>query len=715
MGDSLVSDGWYRVADLRPRLSTGVAIARQASRSRLWHVLTDPASGRQMRLNQAAYGFAGHCDGSLTVGEIWDLLLTRTKDACPSQEEVLRLIAQLHAGGMMQFDAAPNVAALFAQRDQREQRRQRAWVNPMVVKVRLFNPGPLVDRILPRVRILFTAPALAAIALLVAVGLLICMASFAELRAEAARLLQMPRTLLLFWLCYPPIKALHELAHALTLRRFGGSLRDAGVTLMFFTPAPYVDASSASTLQGRGQRALVSGAGILLELVLAALAAIAWTLFEPGLLRDLALVVLTICGISTLAVNGNPLLRFDGYYIATDLLDLPNLALRSNAWWAMHIRRLFQGGSGDPAPALADGELKWLVFYAPAALLYRAVLMVTLVLWAGGKSWLLGVVLVIGLGGWLAYRLWMSMRVLAGAGQPASARWRASVALATLAAFALLLFGVPVPHHIVAQGVVWPADEAQLRAESAGFVVDVPVRDGRPVVANETVVVLNDPVQAAERDRLQSQLAGNQAREYVALLRDPAQATALAEDVARNQAELARAEQRLERLQIASRVAGRLVLPGDNDLVGSFVQPGRMLGYILAPGPTNVRVALEEPDALLVRQRKLGAQVRFAEAQDQTLPAEFVRETPAATRSLPSAALGDRAGGRLVTDPADKEGTLVRDAVFLVDMAVPGLAQERIGSRAWVRFDVGNEPVGLQILRRARQLLLRHFNPASQA
>ena len=715
MSDSLLSDGWYRVANLRPRLSVGIAIARQASRGRVWHVLTDPASGRQMRLNQAAYGFVGHCDGNLTAGEIWDLLLSGTGDACPSQEEILRLIAQLHAGGMMQFDDVPNVAALFAQRDQREQRKQRAWINPMVIKVRLFNPSRLVDRILPRVRFLFTGPALAAIAALIAVGLLICLASFNQLRTEVASLLQMPRTVLLFWLCYPPIKALHELAHALTLRRFGGSLRNAGITLMFFTPAPYVDASSASTLQSRARRAAVSGAGIVLELALAALAVIAWFLFEPGLMRDLALVVLMICGVSTLVVNGNPLLRFDGYYIATDLLDLPNLALRSNAWWAMQIRRMFLGSDRAAVPAFAEGELKWLVIYAPASLVYRAILMVTLVLWAGSKSWLLGTALATGLCAWLAYRLLVSVWALTGNAQAASTKRRSVAALAMAAVFAVLLFGVPVPHHIVAQGVVWPADEAQLRAQSAGFVLEVPVRDGQSVGSGEVVAVLSDPVQVAERDRLQSQLAGNQAREYMALLRDPAQATALAEDIGRNEAELARAEQRLSRLQVASRVAGRVVLPGGNDLIGSFAQSGRMLGYILSPGPTNVRVALEEPDALLVRQRNLGAEVRFVEAQGRTLKAEFAGETPAATRHLPSAALGDRAGGRLATDPADKEGTLAREAVFLVDMAVPALSQERIGSRAWVRFDIGNEPVGLQMARRARQLLLRHFNPASQA
>src|SRR3954462_11602089 len=103
---------------------------------------------------------------------------------------------------------------------------------------------------------------------------------------------------------------------------------------MLLTPAPYVDASAANAFQGARQRAVVSAAGILVELALVALGMLAWTLLAPGLVRDAALVVVLICTISTLVFNANPLLRLDGYYVLCDALQLPNLALRSQAWWS---------------------------------------------------------------------------------------------------------------------------------------------------------------------------------------------------------------------------------------------------------------------------------------------------------------------------------------------------------------------------------------------
>lgn len=715
MTDSLLDEGWYRVSHLRPRLAPGTSVQRQSARGRIWHVLADASSGRQVRLNGPAYQFVGRWDGEHSVNQIWQQLLGEMGDGAPTQPELLRLISQLYAGGMVQFDAAPNLAALFAQRDERVSSKQRAWINPLVIRVRLFNPAGMVNRLLPRLRWLMTLPVLLLWALLVTLGAAVCVIHFGELHADFARLLQAPRTLVIFWLCFPPIKALHELAHALMVRRFGGNLRDAGITLMFFTPAPYVDASSASAFQSRAQRIAVSAAGIIVELCIAALAALLWAAVEPGLVRDVCLVLLMTCGISALAINANPLLRFDGYYIATDALDLPNLAMRSNAWWTMFLRRLVPGAAPAAAPVLASGERKWLVAYAPASLLYRGVLMLTLVLWVGAKSWLLGMALALGLFSWMVMRAVAGLQAVAGSAGAGSRRWSGVGALGAGVVIAvIMLFAVPVPHSVVAQGVVWPPDDAQVRAETAGFVTEVRAVANGNVEPGNVVVALADPNLEAEQARLQSQLAGYQAREYAALLRDPGQASLIAEDIARTEAELARAEQRIAHLEVASKSAGRLILPRADDLAGSFVPAGSMLGYVLPAGDVNVRAALDEGDALLVRNHARGAQVRLAETGGEVVAASIGRDMPAATRILPSASLGDRAGGSFATDPDDKDGTRTQAAVYLVDVTVPKLAQERIGGRAWVRFDLGSEPVGAQVSRRVRQLFLMHFNPTAQ-
>lgn len=716
MAETLLSTAWYRVAGLRPRLAPQLKVMRQPVRDQLWHVLSEAGSGRQLRLNPAAYEFVGRCDGSRSVGELWEMLLEKLGDDAPTQDDILSLLTRLHHSDMVQFDAAPNLAMLFERRARHGRRQRRAWINPFVIRLRLFDPTRLLDRMEPVLRPLFSTAGLWLWAVCVLLGLLACVLNFPALRSELSAHLDSPGTIWLLWLCYPPVKALHELGHALAVRRWGGQVHDAGITLLFFTPAPYVDASSANSFAQRRERAIVSACGIMVELFLAALALAVWLAVEPGMVRNAAFAVLLICSVSTLLFNGNPLMRLDGYYILCDALDLPNLALRSGALWASWWRRLALGSRAAPAGALAAGEFKWLVAYAPLSWAWRIGLLLALVGWAGAKSWLLGWLAAFAVLGWLLVPVLVrATRFVAAAGAGGMRSRAVGLLLLCVGAVALLLFAVPVPGSALARGVIWPPEHAQVRSETGGFVDVLTVEDGQDVQAGEVLLSLSEPTLVAEHDRRVAQLAGHQAQQYQALLADPLRASNLAQDIVRSEAEVARAQEQLSQLQVHSKVAGRLVLPHSRDLPGSFVAQGDLLGYILAPGPANVRAVLAEHEVELVRERARGVEVRLAEAPGVALPGLLAREAPAATRSLPSAALGERFGGPVPTDPADKLGLATLEPVFLLDVTVAEPLAGRIGARVWLRFDLGPEPLGLQWARRLRQLLLKHFNPSGQA
>ena len=140
-----------------------------------------------------------------------------------------------------------------------------------------------------------------------------------------------------------------------------------------------------------------------------------------------------------------------------------------------------------------------------------------------------------------------------------------------------------------------------------------------------------------------------------------------------------------------------------------------MLGYVLGPEPAQVRAVLRDEDLLRVRGRIQSIEVRLADAPAASLPAKLRSETPAATRQLPSAALGDRNGGPVAIDPTDKDGLKTQQPVFLLDVLVPQLGAERIGGRAWVKLELPSEPIGLQAVRVLRQMLVRQFSPTGQA
>ncbi len=244
---------------------------------------------------------------------------------------------------------------------------------------------------------------------------------------------------------------------------------------------PYVDASAAGALRNKWQRALIGAAGMIAELFLAALAMFAWAMLEPGFRPRVAFNTMVVAGISTVLVNGNPLLRFDGYYILADVLEIPDLASRSNKYWG-HLadKHLFRTHGLQPFEA-SKGERRWFLIYAPAAFVARMVMLFGIALVVAQKFSVIGVLIALwSLWSGLGLPLWKMFAHVFTSPQLHRNRKRAvRTTLAGVAVLALLLFVVPMPHHANTQGVVWLPDNAQVRAGSDATIVAVAALEGR--------------------------------------------------------------------------------------------------------------------------------------------------------------------------------------------------------------------------------------------
>ena len=712
MRESLFSPLWYRVAAQSPQLGGDVIVRQQHSRGEPWVVLVGAATGRQCRINHSAYQFVGCCDGQHTVQQIWDALLEDLRDQAPTQDEVIQTLARLAQQGFLEYGGAPDIEARSAQRNRRLAQRRRANVNPLAFRVPLGDPSALLRRLDGVGRVLFQP-----VVFWLWLGAMLAAAAAAAsnwdaLSAHAAATMATPRYLFLAWLLFPLIKALHEMGHALAVRHWGGEVHEAGVSLFVLTPAPYVDASASAGFRRRYQRAGVAAMGIMVELALAAAALLLWLNLQPGLVRDLAFVALFIASVTTVLYNANPLLTFDGYYLLCDALDLPNLGTRSRRYWIHVLQRCVFGSERVTAMDVAPGEGKWLVAYAPLSALYRIILSGSIVLWVGQHSLLLGAIIAVYVAfSVLAMPLLSTVRMVLAAGGARSNGWRPRVVLAGASACVVLsVFALPLPFHTAAWGVVWLPEQARVRPETDGFATGFTAADGEQVVPGQLLLRLEDPTLLAQRARLTAEVLQLSAQRFEALARDTLGALNLQQDMERAQGELRYVEERIAQLDVRSQVAGKLVSPRQQDLIGSFVRCGVTLGYVLDRGAVRVRVAVPERDAALIRESHVGVQVRLAQAIGDPLAATMVRDVPAAGFELPSAALGDRGGGPYATDPADKDGVHTVEPVVLIDLSLPERGLEHVGGRVWVRFDHGAQPLATQLYRRLRQLFLQHFD-----
>ena len=716
MAERLFSDHWYRVEHLKPRLRAHVRLHRHEYRDAVWYVLFDPVNTRSSRFSQATNFLVARLDGTHTVAEIWAAACDTLGDEAPTQDEFIRLLSQLYSSDLLVSDVDTDTDELARRRrkQRRAEMKQKVW-SPLSLKIPLVDPDAFVTRTLPVARPFLGWGGLVVWLAVCLVGVTLAAIHWEALTSNLTDRVLTGSNLMIAALVYPVVKAVHELGHAYMIKKWGGDVREMGVMMIVFMPVPYVDASSAITMRRKRRRMAVSAMGVLAELFLAALAMIVWAAAEPGLTRAVAYNVMLICGVSTILFNGNPLLRFDGYYVLADWLEIPNLATRGNKYVGYLIQRHGFGMRDATDPVTARGERKWLLFYAVASFCYRMVIMAGIVLFVATKFFFLGVILAV----WSVFtQLVVPMAKLTHfvVADPRVGRQRRralKVSGAAIGALVLLALFLPLPYATIADGVIRAPDEAIVRAAATGETVAVLAASQDRVTAGQPILRAEDPLLDARVAVLRTELAEYQARLAMVLAEDPRRADVLREQIAATQADLTEAEETLADLTLRAPADGLLVLPrGGEQMIGAMLSKGDVAAYVLDATDLSARVAVPEARIGLVRDRRSGVDVWPAGPADtDPIPAAFEREVPGGTRQLSSPALGTRGGGAIPVDPGDPDGLRALAQVFEIDVAFsrPG-DRVLVGQRVHVRFDHGTAPLATQAYHAMRQLFLERFS-----
>jgi putative peptide zinc metalloprotease protein len=713
MPESLFSPSWYRVSKLKPRLRGHAHIYRHDYRGEVWYVMQDHAKGRYYRFAPTAYHFIGQMDGERDIQELWERTAERFGDDAPTQNDIVHLLGQLHAADVLLSDVPPDTAELLRRSEKIEtQRRLMNFRSPLALRFPLVDPEKFLARTVRLVRPLFGV--VGALIWLAVVGSAVVLAGvhWPELSRDVVDRVLTAQNLFILWLTYPVVKVLHELGHGYAVKSWGGEVHEMGVMLLVLMPVPYVDASAASEFRAKHRRVIVGAAGILVELFLASLALFLWLNLQPGTLRSMAYNVVLIGSVSTLLFNANPLLRFDGYYIFSDLVDIPNLAQRGLQYLGYAFKRYLFGVEHLEAPHTAPGERFWFVVYSLAAFVYRLFVYFAIVLFIAGKFFFIGIVLAL----WAAVSMVVSplfkgARFLAASPQLREKRTRAVLWIAGLAALAfLILFVLPFPSSTVTEGVVWAPEDSTVRVGTDGFVGRVVALPGTRVQRGDLLIENEDPFLAARVEVVRARLGELESRHDSARASDAVQARIVAEELESVRRELQHAEERVGDLAIRSPADGVFILPGARDLPGRYLRHGQAVGYVVEVTRPTIRVVVPQKKVDLVRQRTRSVEVRFAERVGDPGEARIMREVPEAEEDLPSTTLGAAGGGSIAVDPQEASGTRTFETLFQFDLELlEPVQQVFIGGRVHVRFDHGYEPIAFQAYRSLRQLFLRRF------
>lgn len=688
-------------------------IHRHFYRDEAWYVLQDKIAGRYHRFSPPAYHLISQMDGEHTLQEIWESAVAHLGEDAPTQDETIQLLGQLHAADVLASDVIPNNEELFERhRKINRQKLKQRFMSPLAIKIPLFDPERILNRFASLVSPVFGWIGALVWLLVVGYGLSLVGRHWPELTANVADTVLAPSNLFLIWLLFPLIKAFHEFGHGFATKVWGGEVHEMGIMLLVFMPVPYVDASASSAFRERHRRVIVGAAGMLIEVFIASIAIMVWVNAEPGLVRAVAYNVVLIAGVSTLLFNANPLLRFDGYYILGDLLETPNLGMRSNRYIGYLIQKYVFGMRQATSPATARGEAAWFVFYSIASFLYRAFIMIVIAIFVATKFFFIGALLAI----WAIANVFVIPLIKHAAWvftNPGLGR-RRSRAVTTLAGTAasvlIVMFLFPAPLWTNAEGVIWLPENATVRAGTSCFVERLLVEPGEHVEPGTPLIKCTDEGLIADQKVLQGRKRELEVRHVRELRKDRFKADITRLELDTVKANLARVNERIEELTVRSKTAGELRIPLVEDLPGRFVTQGEILAYVFQPGPVVARVVVPQTDVALVRNRTERVEVLVPGAAYTTFTGRIRREVPGASEQLPSSALGTLGGGQIPVDPREPQGLTAFQKIFQFDVALPDEYQpSNFGGRVFVRMDHGTESIAVQLYWAVRQVFLNQF------
>ncbi len=681
-------------------------------------VVKDPVALKYYRLQPEQYHTLWLLDGKRSLEQIRDELLQKLPTVRLQLTDIQHLVTDLHEKGLVYSERPGQGAALLKKR--RENLKQQA-INTIrsILYIRLpgWDPEPVLQWLYPWVRWAFHPVTVFLTVAFIASAWLFLAIRFDEFRRslpEFYAFFGWPN-LLYLWLTLGAAKILHEFGHGLTCKHFGGECHAMGVMLLVFSPCLYCDVSDSWMLKNKWHRIAIGGAGIYVEVFLSALAIYVWWFTSPGLLHAMALNVFFVTTITTVIWNANPLMRFDGYFMMADFLEIPNLRPKADrllreafAWYCLGIE-------SQEDPFMPDrGRWKFITF-AIAAGLYRWFIVAVIVVFLytvlkpyglqsiGVFLAVTSVVAIVGNMGYNLYQIISAPRI-----DPMSRPKIAITVLVVLSLIAAALL-IPLPLPRSATFIVEPHKVQHVYTAVPGFLEEVFVQPGEHVEQGQLLVRLSNP---EKEDRYRELLAEKKVQEQrvqtFLALDDPAQRALAEQKVEDLEKQIAEYERQLAELEIRAPIAGTVVEPPrqreatleqletrlsswdgtplDRKNIGCYLQERTHLLSIAPDDRFQAILLIDQGDRNDVEVGKTRMRLKFEHLPDRVYEGTLEDISKRHLEFVPEL-LSAKLGGEVptVTDSEGRERLLsiAYQATVLIDEDVPLL---RTGLRGKARF-----------------------------
>jgi putative peptide zinc metalloprotease protein len=684
------------------------------------YVVKDPLGLKYFRFKIEEYFLLQQFDGVHTLQDVKKAFERKYRPQTISIEDLTRFVAQLHEAGIAQIDSSDQAKVLIRRRRKNQWRKfGQFFANILYVKIPIIDPEKLLNWLYPYFRWVFTPyfVTLSVGSMLAAITLVISQWTEFHSKLPEFQSFFNLRTIAYFWCSLAVVKVIHEFGHGLTAKHYGGEVHEMGMLFLVLTPALYCDVTDSWLLPSKWKRIWISAAGIWVECFLASCATFVWWNTEQGLLNSLMMATMFICSVNTIMFNANPLLRYDGYYVMADWLEIPNLRIKSNQFFSYLIQEKVLGLEIPVQSYMPKTRRSLFVTYAIASYLYRWVVTFSICYFLSqflkpyklqSISYGLALGSLIPLVVLPFYQMFKFVRTPGRMRKVKKIRAASFVTAAVVIVAGILL--IPTPLRVQGTLVLTAAKPEEIFAEVPGILKELRVRDGEWVKEGTIIATLSNPEKMRDRVAMQSQVNINMAKALWYGESPSLDARALKKSHDKMAVDLEnvvnKVNDQIGKLNLVAHRDGQVIGLPHPEKVGEYLKPGKPFCEVGDPHKLEAHLILDQGDVNFVKiDRRAWIKVYGdSEATWKSRVAEIAKHT---REEIPPE-LSNLAGGEIATKQDPKSGQAKPiNAVYEVIIPIdnPDLVLQP-GQRGFAKIDGGTYTLGWWLWR----LLTRTFN-----
>lgn len=691
-----------RLRQAQVGLRPDIEVHRHVFRGEVSYVFRDPMTLAVHKLTEADYQLCAVLSEDRPLGEAFELLVAQGSIDREDEESFYQFILSLHALGFLSLPV-PDDQSLYKRRQQKiKAKRSQRLMGFLFMQVPLINPDSFLDRTKHLARWAFTKWALMVWSVVVGSALLLLLKNWGAFFTPIGDVFT-PERLMGMWFSLVVLKVIHEFGHAYACKILGGEVPEIGAYFIAGTPCAYCDCTSSWGFTKRIQRLIVVLAGVYVELFIAALAIFVWAIAPSASVRLIAFDIVVVAGVATVLANLNPLMRFDGYYILSDLLEIPNLRSTAQRRAVALVKRMFVG---VPMPARRTGPAldAFLILFGVLSALYKITIVMGISALLATKFLYLGIGLAVFYGATEFYRVGKSVGNYLIHSEEANAhRIRAGVLASLLFALApAFLVFVPVPHPVKALGTVGLEHESAYYASADGLLATLGAEPGQRLTPGGLIAELENPVLVQNLALAQFEHDQATLMSEALLAENPAESAIHREAAHAALAAYTQQKHELDRLRIVADSEAIVLDTLSQGDKGRHLASGDLVAQV-GSGDWVIRGLIREASLSHVNIQ-IGDQIRFRSA---SAPGETITATVTHLGQLGSSAIRHETltavgGGDIPISPLTGEA---HEPYFEIEAVVTGPADLTHGITGNILIGSYNEPIAVTLWRSGLRLL----------